>query len=796
MRLLILFFLFLAQLRAAQNNTWGGSSTSLFPNLAPNAVVISTAGTNGLTVINGNVSGSKVKFAAPIGTPSTNDNLMIRSNDGFVHISTYTVGDLLSLGGGGNNLANTDLTASGNRLSDWNSFSLGIFGLNGLSFTGSGGQLFDDSGGVILRSGSPQVQVTTSKVELKAIGSNKINFFTDAIQQGTATVGQFPKLSNTATGGWEWGDGTSPAGGNVGTVDTVEDLLSESTPIIITQGYYAVGDGGHAAYRYVSGDATATNTVTVFEGLAGRYFLMQSGSISAKQAGAVADGVTDDHDALQALFDACSGITARIDPGSYYSSSGFTQVDDLKVIARGAEIAIDTNGENGLKVGSRSIVDGGDWTSTALTAGSNGFDNSLFSFGNYTSAGGASNSVIKNVHVNVINATGTACSAIFIAGGCENITIDTVEFPDSATVDDVVTIHWGFVSGSEVNGTLHPHNIKVRNINVGELTSGTSDASPVFCSGSYDVSVENVTSRKARHGAIMVTGDFGFAYSGFTAQTLGAVSFKNITGLACSNIGLLAQGVGVASVVYPQQFLSENNTFFGLNNGSDTAGLYLNTTRNFTSRNDIFAGFTQGSVFTGGCLGGLIDASTFTTNRLAGILMDDATTQGWTIQNCKIYNNARTVSGTNAAGILLRNGTDVRLIGNKLGNVSGTEPNQETSITVAGTFVRATVSGNWTYGVKSGGINVAYSLGSVANAPTHLWVVSENSAATGVTLLTQPETLPYLVRGTKRTFTGTGTPTLGTFLVGERVTLDAATSTPFEKVCTVAGSPGTWSTSY
>lgn len=786
----ILFFLLSFLPAIAQNKTWGGTSTSLFPNLAPNAVVFSTSGTNGLTVINGNVPTAKIKFAAPIGTPSTNDNLLIRSNDGYVHISTYTVGDLLSLGGGGNNIANTDLTWTGNRVQDMNSFSMSFVNHVGLSATGTGGTAWNDSTSVTLQSGAPFIQVTPSKVELKAVGSNGINLYSDAINASTATVGQVWTLQNATTGAGEWASGVAPAPGNVITVDTISDLLSESTGVVITQGYYSVGDGGHAAYRYVSGDLSATNTVTVFEGAAGRYFLMQSGSISAKQAGAVGDGVTDDHDALQALFTACSGLTARIDPLSYFSTSGFTLPDDIKIIARGASIAIDLNGETGVAMGSRCTVDGGEWLFSRQSGGSNGFDNSGFTFGTYTAAGSVSNSVVKNVSGNL---TGYASSFVFITGGSENITIDGVEFGDSADVDDVVTTHWGYLSGAETNGTLHPHNIKIRNINVGSLTSGSADASPVFVSAGYDISVENVTSRRARHGAIMVAGDFGFTYSGFSAQTLGSVSYRNITCLQADNIGVLVQNVGTAAVVYPQEFLLESSTIFGVagNNG----GLYMNTARNFTARNCVFANHLQGTTFTGGAKNILLDRCSWTTNALQGIIIDDATTDGVDIVENYAYKNARSLSGTNAAGIKLAAGNNVRVIGCKLGDSSGTEPNQEVGIGVSADFVNATLAGNYVYGVKAG-TATAYHLGSSANAPTHLWLVYDNNAAAGVTLLSSPETLPFQARGKYRDFMGTGTPTLGTFLKGDAVIFNEATSSPFAVKCSVAGSPGTFVTLY
>jgi len=683
----------------------------------------------------------------------------------------------------GQNFANADLTFTGTRTHDADGFGLTINNLNTSSFNGTAGFSINDSTSVAFTvpgSGNA-VTVDAVGVTVEAPGSNSIKLVTSTINN-TATVGQVWTLQNSTTGAGEWADGTSPSGGNVTTVDTISDLLSESTSVVITQGYYSVGDGGHAAYRYVSGDTTLTNTVTVFEGAAGRYFLMQSGSISAKQAGAVADGVTDDHDALQALFDNCSGLTARIDPLNYYSSAGFTKVDDLKVIARGANLTVDLNGETGFPFGSRSTVDGGTWLFAVQSGGANGFDNSGFTFGNYTSAGSVSNSVLKNVHIDL---TGYASSAVFITGGSENITVDTVEFPDSSTIDDVVTIHWGFVSGSETNGTLHPHNIKVRNVNVGTL-SGSGDASPMFCSAGYDISVDGVTSRGAKHGAIMVVGDYNFKYSGFSSKILGSVVYKNITCLNASNIGVLVQGLGVSAQVYDQAFVLESSTILGPNDGSNNGGLYLNTARNFTARDCVIAGHLQGTTFTGGCKNIVLDRTIFSTNYNQGVFLDDSSTVGVDILECSFYNNARGKSGTNAAGIKLNAGSQVRVAGCKFGNVDS-EPNQEVGLGVSAGFVNATVNGNFVYNVKSGGINYGYHLGSSANAPSNIWLFYDNQVASGITLVSAPETLPFQARGKYRDFAGTGTPTLGSYLKGDVIVFNEATSSPFALKCTVAG---------
>lgn len=659
----------------------------------------------------------------------------------------------------------------------------------------------------------PEATVAVLKFPSNSVGSDTLQFGDNttgipidrrdgtAIQADDITAGQYIVFTRSGTtSGSHWtcescgGAGVAPApsANQVLSIDSTADLITSTAEIVITRGYYTPGDGGHAAYRLDAGSSDSTNTVTCFEASVGRYFLMQSGSISARQAGAVVDGVTDDHDALQALLDNCTGITARLDPGSYYSSAGIDLPDDVKLIARGCDITIDLNGETGVAVGSRCTVDGGRWTFARQSGGSNGFDNSGFTFGTYTAAGSVSNSVVQGVHVAL---TGYAASPFFITGGSHTITIRGFTHDDSATIDDVVVVHWGYVSGSETNGTLHPHNILIEQGTIGQLTSGSTDGCPVFVSGAYDVLVQNISCERARHGAIAVVGDYGFKYSGFAAQTLGSVVFRNVTCKNVQNIGILVQGVGVSSQIYPQEFVFEDCTMIGPNNGSNNGGAYLSTARNATFRNCLFAGHSTGTTFSGDVKNITFDDCTFTTNYYGGLVVDDASLVGLNVVRCKAFKNGWGVTGNSASGIQLINGSQAKITDCKLGDVSGTEPNQEAGIYVATTFTGTTLMGNHTYGVKAG-VATAYSIGSSSDAPDHLWLVTGNTAAAGVTLYTGLINVPYAVRGKYRYFTGTGTPTLGTYLKGDRVTIDEATSTPFEKACSVAGTPGTWVTSY
>ena len=227
-------------------------------------------------------------------------------------------------------------------------------------------------------------------------------------------------------------------------------------------------------YRLDGLSAATTNGVTVLPCTAGgRYLLMYNNVITAKQAGAVGDGIADDYLPLQNLLDACPNIVAKLDPLPYLSTTGLVLPNNTTVIAYGATLTVETTGEDrAVDMGSWCTWKGGtiiDAYQSGGTGSSN--DHCPVRFGDYTGVAnyGVSNSVLREVTLDVSGSYATV--SVLVTQGSENITIDTVEVLASATLDAAILMHWGFVDAGDVTqGTRHPHNVKVHNINVGSLS--------------------------------------------------------------------------------------------------------------------------------------------------------------------------------------------------------------------------------------------------------------------------------------------------------------------------------------
>lgn len=583
--------------------------------------------------------------------------------------------------------------------------------------------------------GSDTLQLGDSTTGIAITRANGV-----AIEADDITAGQYIMLVRAGTSsGSHWvcescgASGVAPAAGSVVAIDTASDLASEVAAIAITQGYTTVGDGGHGAYRADSLSSETINNVTVFDRTAGgRYLLMTSGSISAKQAGAVGDGSTDDHDALQALFDVCVNMAARIEPLEYLSTGGLTVPAGVRVIAYGATITCDTSGndDRAIDLESNTKWEGGTVVDHRVSGGDSGEDHVAFRIGHYTDGVGQSNIVIKNVTISTDWASDLA-NGMIITGNSHDITLDGIRCEDSSTMRTVIANHWGYiVDGDETSGTLHPYNINISNVNVGELTAATGDVTPVSVAACYNVNVNNVRSKRARYGFSYTCGDFGYRYSGFQGLTMGSVNVNNLTCERGYNAGILIVGVDSNGDVWPLEGSFNNFTLIGSNDATGQAGIFLQSVLGTTFRSGVISGFEQGTLITNATKNIAFYDTLFTTNRLGGFVYNDAASSNAIVSHCKFHNNGWGLSGTNAAAILLVDGSNIRIENNEIGDQE-TEANQEVGISLSAGVDNVSMFGNYVLNVKSGGVNYAYNLGDTADG-TSVALFENNLAAPGI----------------------------------------------------------------
>jgi len=512
--------------------------------------------------------------------------------------------------------------------------------------------------------------------------------------------------------------------------------------VVVTRGYTTAGDGGDGVYRADSVSTAVIDGVKIHNRSAGgRYILQETGVISAKQAGAVGNGSTDDRARLQALLNACVNMTAQLDPLSYLCVGGLIVPDGVSVIAHGASITCNTSGsQRAIDMGSNTSWDGGNITCNRLSGGDGSTnDHCVFRFGDWFGAvnQGVSKSALRNVTLSV--AGDYPASSVFITQDSHDIILENIDITDSATLDDGIVMHWGLVdSGGNYHlGTRHPHNITIRNVNIGELTHPTRDGGGISVSASYNIDVSNVRIKRCRYALYCTDGDHGFKYSGFTQQDMGSVKIDNITCMYVYNAGMYLIGADSPSAdddvkKHFQNFTISNCTLVGANNGDGQGGLYMENLRNVTFLNMVIAGHNVGTIFAQGCENITFNDCLFSRNRQAGFYLNEASTKNITVRGCRFRNNGYGASGAASAGIQLLAGSFCTVERCTIGdNIS--ELSQEVGLKVVSPFVGATIIGNFVPHVKGGGINMGYYLGEAADTG-QLQFVNQNTVSSGITV--------------------------------------------------------------
>jgi len=108
---------------------------------------------------------------------------------------------------------------------------------------------------------------------------------------------------------------------------------------VITQGYYAAGDGGGNVYRYDSGSSATIDGGFVIDGpgSVGRFLAVDQTVANVGQFGATGDGVTDDSASIQAAISS-SSQEISFEPSTYRADSALVAADGANIRGNGATI--------------------------------------------------------------------------------------------------------------------------------------------------------------------------------------------------------------------------------------------------------------------------------------------------------------------------------------------------------------------------------------------------------------------------------------------------------------------------
>lgn len=662
-----------------------------------------------------------------------------------------------------------------------------------------------------------------------------------------------------------WTIDLSGAPGPVSTVyDTVLNAIGATIPapqtFLALSGYVVVGDGGSGMYKR---QVVMPTHAGRFQSVDGSWWELVSETVTPEMFNCVGDGVTNDQANFQNCIDfvgSRGGGNIKLTPGKTYRIAisgvltGLNMKPYVHIYFNGSTISLENNdGSLGLRMNTGTGIHGpGNLLNPVSVApgGSQSMYHAAISFGELngnegTVASPSPLTTINNIMVEGLTITGARPDGTIVCGlgGIHDITVQNNIFPDNSTNAVAVGFDWGNygspvpgpanVTGARTNFdlgtfyTIHPHNIRVLNNQIGNMTHATGNSSmAVRMSGCYEYTVRGNDIQSTNSCGIFQTGgDYGFEFSSGN-ERLNAC--KNIV-IENNNVRNYKGGFGVVYDAYPDNvfravfdpldpsfpYASISPVDGYLNNGR-IVGNNLQTSSVVNLESAIQTGYTRGLYVADNSLGGnfqgnygircvhgsnevIIENNEIHLFNFAGIYVNDTGTIPYKVIIRKNRVSRCGNGGANNANILIDSAIFCTISDNIVG-----EPGEDMAmngIRVTANTVYTTITNNLVPEVKAGG--VAYALNTIGS----IWVFKDNIYAgvqayvSGLSIVPYrrdfanifPTTLITHAHSARAALTSDITPTFGTWGAGSTCTnVDSVTGQVYLSKCTVSGTPGTW----
>lgn len=579
----------------------------------------------------------------------------------------------------------------------------------------------------------------------------------------------------------------------------------------------------------------------------------------------IGDGVADDRAAIQAAIDA----VAAAGGGYIYGAPGKTYrcVINVGVTDRGliiksgvtlllnmATINLECSGAVfGVRLQSSSHIIGPGTVSTAVSTGaiSQNIHQSPITvgtdYGDYGTVASPSiysspskwsirNLTVSSVLNQIVGGNPTG-SHINCWGGSNHGVIEDVTISASATVALGISMDWAPLGGIDSTPanigasaalfnagtayTLHPHDIEVRRINIGNLSvanNGSFGSHGIRLSGCYGIRVDGVTMAGTTYAGIFHTaGDCGFEfaplavkyfrYKGTTFKNVRIENANNGWGLFCDcfadNIAAAVTGFAYANILPTQgetDVLFENVFTMGSNSSSALPGFRMQNQQGGELRNCIARLHSVGVLVETDIDRLKIRGGIFESNWTRGIhITSGNAAEDTQIDGVQCFSNGQG-GGATDAGICLGNSLRTTVQNCILGG-SGGESFQDYGVRCDSTG-ESIIINNYVLSVAPGG--VAYSVGSSTDYGFLSKFDGNRCASSVTTKYGGANIVPYahqidiagdiiLKCRASSAVLSSGTPTAGTWKLGTIIEYtNPAASGKAMSLCVVSGSPGTW----
>lgn len=449
--------------------------------------------------------------------------------------------------------------------------------------------------------------------------------------------------------------------------------------------------------------------------------------------GAVGDGVADDTAAIQAAVTASGGVVT-FEQGKTYKITDSILVDHPVLIdLNGASIDAQlTTQVPAFDVQSNYVrICNGSISVNGTTMGGYGGSLNCIYAGNQSTGAGWHN--LRFHDLTVTTNRNDAGAHIGVIGECHNVIIENIKVPDNAVCRNIIGIEWG---GTPGGGTGHPHNITVRNLEIGRITTATYGsggyAYAVWISAAFDVHVENITMIEG-YGLVMAT-------RGDNANTYAPAKYKHLVGrgITVNNASLTeCFGYGIRAIGSHRSGTLDNIPMSVAFRNIKVGGKKVGANNNFGFSAEQSDGvILEDFEFTG----------TFAAGITTGVNNDNLYIGRGSVSGCELYgcslgnscrwptvahvrftgNNTSGGGLTSTAALAIDDALHPDLQSNKFGS-PGEAETQKYSISMTASTVSPRLNRNHTYALAASGVAYANSTASDVRG-------ASNTAEAGLTL--------------------------------------------------------------
>lgn len=532
------------------------------------------------------------------------------------------------------------------------------------------------------------------------------------------------------------------------------------------------------------------------------------GHVRVQSFNARGDGSTDDTAAIQAAIDAATpGGVVLADPGVTYKitsaialKAGVTldlQRSTLRFDLVGDLEALQVRGNNvAVRNGSIKVVG----TNLGGTAGN---WHTPINIGQFLTNTGYENVTVRDL---TIEGNRSGGNGILVTADSRNVLLENVVFPDSGVMAIPILLHWGSDGQASPALTTHPHDITIRNVQVGTMTYTEQPFMPaaaVYLSAVYNVLVDNVTVKQINGSVVTISvGTYGFTRAAAAVQPLGmqGITVRDVACAAAQGYGVYVNGFADnPGLSLPVPALVKNIRTKGPGASATRAGARVFKAFDTQFESCEFSHHLRGFECEEGCGRVRLLSSRLHTNQEHGVVVShSAEPADCVLCGVESFLNGQAGGATNWAGVFVGNAKRTTVRGCLIGSASS-ETGQTFGIRVDDAATHVSIYDCVVRSTKSGGIGYSLSQGG-AHYDT-IWEFRGNNALSGVSTFRTGVTRVPIRRWVKGTvivgefFGDAGTPTDGSWITGDRIFSETPSAGgSIGIVCTAGGSPGTWKT--